>query len=378
MTVFKSFFQILQQRKLPLMIYIPVFLGLCIGFSNLSASDESQFQPTNIKYGIVDEDNSALSQGLIAYLEENNTVTRYDEYNSSLGDQIYYDLLDYVLVIPEGFGDKLTAGESLDGMLQSYAMPDSTALQYGGSQISQFLSTYTAYCKLGISEDEILAKTVETLTQEGDIVIANEQGKVIVPDEDYYFFQYLPYLLICLMIQLLSTILVSYRKDDVARRMECAQMSVLKRNLCLFSATLVLSAVLFLLFLGIKFVIYGPVIHPYRLVNMILFFGVSVSLAYCLSVFSPSDSIISLVSNVVGLGLAFISGAFVPAEFLPEGILNLSKCFPMYWNLQINRWAVDGPLSPEPKVLFCFGFQLLYIVVFLAIALLASKKRQQR
>ena len=148
MTVFKSFFQILQQRKLPLMIYIPIFLGLCIGFSNLSASDESQFQPKNVKYGIVDEDNSTLSQGLIAYLEENNTVTQYDEYNSSLGDQIYYGLLDYVLVIPKGFGDKLSAGENLDDLLQSYAMPDSTPLQYGGSKISHFLITYTAYYKM--------------------------------------------------------------------------------------------------------------------------------------------------------------------------------------------------------------------------------------
>ncbi len=378
MTVFKSFFLILNQRKIPLMIYIPVFLGLCIAFSKTGDTADGSFTPTNTHYAVVDEDQSTLSQGLIDYLKQNNTVTLYDAYDSTLGDQLYYSLLDYVLVIPHGFGEAVLSGANIDDLLSGYAVPGSTAEQYSANQITQFLNTYRAYQQLDMPSEKIMEKTVETLTKACDIVISNDQGEVIKPDEDYYFFQYLPYLFLCMMIQLLTAILVIYRKEDVARRMDCAEISVMKRNLCLFLATLLTSAVLFVLFFSFKFVLFSTELHPYRLINTILFFGISVSLAYCLSVFNPGDSIISLVSNVVGLGLAFISGAFVPTEFLPNGILTLAKCFPMYWNLQINAWAVEGSMTLEPKVLFCFSFQFLYIVLFLAIALFVSKRCQQR
>lgn len=48
------------------------------------------------------------------------------------------------------------------------------------------------------------------------------------------------------------------------------------------------------------------------------------------------DSLNGIV-NVVALGSSFISGAFVPQEYLGQTVLNFSKVFPSYWFIRNNE-----------------------------------------
>ena len=50
----------------------------------------------------------------------------------------------------------------------------------------------------------------------------------------------------------------------------------------------------------------------------------------------------TMITNVVALGMSFISGAFVLSEWLSDAVIKASKVFPMYWFLHGNELALEG------------------------------------
>ena len=53
------------------------------------------------------------------------------------------------------------------------------------------------------------------------------------------------------------------------------------------------------------------------------------------------EDAISGIVNVVALGSAFLCGAFVPAEWLPDAVLKFAHILPAYWFINSNNLLVD-------------------------------------
>jgi ABC-2 type transport system permease protein len=92
-----------------------------------------------------------------------------------------------------------------------------------------------------------------------------------------------------------------------------------------------------------------------------------------------SESSIPAVSNVLTLGLAFISGVFVPAELLGSLVLKVASFTPTYWyvaaNNRIAALASFNYASLQP-VFSAMLIQAGFALAFIAIALVLGKKRR--
>ena len=86
-----------------------------------------------------------------------------------------------------------------------------------------------------------------------------------------------------------------------------------------------------------------------------------------------SSDLINGISTVASLGTAFISGVFVPQEFLGAKVLAVAKFFPTYYFVTINNMKITsfGDVSYE---LF---MQVLFGIAFLSIGLYFSRVKQR-
>ena len=89
---------------------------------------------------------------------------------------------------------------------------------------------------------------------------------------------------------------------------------------------------------------------------------------------------VSMVSNVIALGMSFLSGVFVPIEFLGDGIIKAAHFLPAYWYIMGARLIDSGNYQSSPDLLWRYmGIEVLFAACFVCLGLaLARAKRQTK
>lgn len=124
MQVYKLSMKILKHNRIVFALYLVIFVGLSLLFTNsASDNDVSNFTETKISIGVVLEDDTALTQGLLDYLEKIGSVTLYSDQNDELQDAFFFRQVQYVLKIPKGYTQDFLNKEARDLEKLSSQMP---------------------------------------------------------------------------------------------------------------------------------------------------------------------------------------------------------------------------------------------------------------
>jgi len=92
-----------------------------------------------------------------------------------------------------------------------------------------------------------------------------------------------------------------------------------------------------------------------------------------------SRQTVGAIGNVLSLGSAFITGVFIPQEFMNKGILKLAQFFPNFWYIKANDYIAEVTkfnfrvLQPAFEA---FLVQIIMTVVFIILSLVISKRKQ--
>ena len=115
------------------------------------------------------------------------------------------------------------------------------------------------------------------------------------------------------------------------------------------------------------------------LVNSFIFTLSALSMGLLISTIVKSRSAMSAAANVVSLGLCFISGVFVPQEYLGKAVISIAKFNPVYWYIKANEEISILVNFNETNVvpiiynmLIVFGFA----AAILAVTLVIMKQRR--
>lgn len=123
MQVFKAFLKTSMKYMPQTMLYFAIFSAIAFMISNsASGTDKSGFQAVELDIGIVDEDKSATSLALAEYLDGMHHVTSFAYGREVLLDRLFYRDLNYILVISDGFENRLLDGES-EGLFETIQIP---------------------------------------------------------------------------------------------------------------------------------------------------------------------------------------------------------------------------------------------------------------
>lgn len=387
MQVFKTFLKIAKKRFPSVLLYYIIFTVIVIALSKIGASDhETSFTATKADICIMDEDDSTASHALSDYLFSiHNPVTLKDTDTMTLQDALYYQEVDYILTIPEGFEEQLTASDAKD-FLQISMRKDSSNGYFVDQQVNEYLSSVRLFMAGGFSLSEAVTKSAEALSEGNDTSILNIEEDNVKGTQIglTYFFQYLPYVLINMLLLGMTPILITFNQKDLGARISCSSLSLKSKNTQITLGCIVFCLFVWLLFILTALFIYGAdslfSVNGLRsLLNSIMVLLFSVALSLLISTFSLKAQSLSMIANVVSLGLCFLSGIFVPQYLLGKGVLAIAHFLPTYWYVRIN--SMLGGMSDEilttGKYWRFIGIQFGFFVAVFCIYLVSSKYQKR-
>lgn len=384
MQVFKAFFTIAKKRLNAAFIYFIIYAIITVLMSATASDTYSEnFQATALSITIADEDNTTASRALTDYLSSIHSVTEYNGDEEKILDQIYYRTLDYALTIPAGFEDSLLAGDTT-GLLSSKIIPQSTRGHYVKQQITQYLQTLQLYLAGNYTLEDAISHTNNAIASIPVVkTISFHAENANTNSNVFYFFQYLPYIFIVMLFSGMAPILVTMNQNHMKERTACSALPSLKRTQQLSLGCLLYSLGIWTLFLILLSVLYRTdmvqVNTPYAILNSFVFLLFSTAVTLLVSCFSPDDNTINMMANIIGMGMAFACGVFVPQSMLPDGVLSVAKFLPAYWYIRANNM-----LAGFGKEVFdiefywiCIGIQLLFTAAVFAVAMVFAKQRRK-
>ena len=387
MQVFKTFLKIAKKRFPSVLLYYIIFTVIVIALSKIGASDhETSFTATKADICIMDEDDSTASHALSDYLFSiHNPVTLKDTDTMTLQDALYYQEVDYILTIPEGFEEQLTASDAKD-FLQISMRKDSSNGYFVDQQVNEYLSSVRLFMAGGFSLSEAVTKSAEALSEGNDTSILNIEEDNVKGTQIglTYFFQYLPYVLINMLLLGMTPILITFNQKDLGARISCSSLSLKSKNTQITLGCIVFCLFVWLLFILTALFIYGAdslfSVNGLRsLLNSIMVLLFSVALSLLISTFSLKAQSLSMIANVVSLGLSFLSGIFVPQYLLGKGVLAIAHFLPTYWYVRIN--SMLGGMSDEilttGKYWRFIDIQFGFFVAVFCIYLVSSKYQKR-
>ena len=375
MQVYKVFFQILNKQKGQIIMYLGIFMGIALAVSSQKGkSTEVAFEASSYQFAIFDEDNSSVSKALIQNLETNNERVTIVDSKESIQDELYNRNVYSVLRIPEGFGDSLKDEEVKK--IDITSVPGTVYKETFESLTTQYITVLRGYLAGGFTEEEAIKKAGSV--DDSEISVAVEGGSSTKHSSVYHFFAYVPYILLSLCIVGISPVLVVFHKKDVRDRIQCSSYSLMKTNRELILGTVTAGLLFGVLYFLCSLIGAGGAVISVKgvlaCINMFAFLFVALGIVFLLGQVLKKTTAISMVSNVLALGMSFLTGIFVPLEFLGDGIIQFAHFLPSYWYILGVRLIDTYTEGADLTLLWQYvGIQLLFAVAIIAVGLAYSR-----
>ncbi len=357
-------------------MYLGIFIVLAFLLNQSGSDTPERFRASKADVGIIDYDDSPVSAALVEFLSEKHHVVDVPEEEIGIQDALYNLEAVYVLVIPKGFGDAFGSDAAAE-MLQYYDSKDSADDTFLNIQINQFLSLTAAYYSNGYPLDEAIALGKDTIQTETKVSIHSKSAS---NSGIYYFFNYIPYVLLCMLITTMGPVLMRFYNKETEARTMCSSMPPSRYTLWLAAATGIFSLFCFAIFIICSAILYPGTFFS-RLgilytANTFVFLLVSVAITLIISMLAGSANALTILSNILGLGMSFFCGIFVPMEFLPHGLLKFSQFLPAYWYIKALHVleTYSGTSEQLKQFLTYLGIQFCFVAALFSVALVLRKR----
>ena len=380
MTIFKTFFKVARKYIGNIFMYTAIFLSIVLVIAkvnnNITAED---FMASQVKVAVFDHDNSDLSKGMVQYLNEHHKMVKVEEELNAIRDRLYQRTVEYVIIIPEGFGESLTGeGETLT--LDVYKLPGSMTSQFMDMAIDTFLSTYRGYLAAGIEPEEAYAKTVDTIGLQTDVAFySGKEAPAYAPI--HYFYMYVPYALISVVVLAIGPILIVFNNGQIKNRINCSRVSAFRKNMSLMAGSGIYTVLIVLIYFVITCILYKEdvfnTIGVFRVLNMLLYAFVCLAFAFLMSLLTSKSHLLNMFTNVFGLGSSFLCGVFVPRMWLSDGVVAIGRFLPAYWYVNVEEALCSGEAAASSVIATGYLVQILYGVAVFVIALVLSQYKRK-
>ncbi|MBO4696377.1 MAG: ABC transporter permease [Lachnospiraceae bacterium] len=377
MQVFKAFLKILKSKFPSAVIYIVLFFLVGMLMTKTEAK-ENVWEKTQLKIVVEDLDNTPESRAIVDIISKGNVVIAPLESEDDLTDALYYTTVDYAVTIPKGFAERLTAGET-ENLLDTSHIHESYATANVEMLIGKFVNTYGAYRLLGYDSSEASAKSNTALSEDAVVEILTKETEAKSSNETLLiFFRFLPYILLCVILNMLCPALIVMSKKDIRFRTDCSGIRPTSYTMQLFTASALYIGVIWLTFVVVGAALNG-VVYTGRLwlvvLNSLLFALFGGVLALFISEFAPSETVVNLLTQLCSLGMCFLCGVFVDQSLMGAGVLSVAQFLPAYWYVRVLRMIGGEIPFSAGGIAMGLGIQAAFIVVFVLLTLLTRRSR---
>jgi ABC-2 type transport system permease protein len=385
MQVFKFYFKIIKANIKRMSIYIIIFLSLSVIMSmSTKPKDEEIFTQvkTNVAFINLGE-TTALTEGFKEYLSKHVNFIEIENNDEKLQDALFFREVEYIVTVPKDFTMDFLQGKPVE--LQKTIVPSSTTRMYVDMAINKYFNMARVYVNNmpGITVENLVNEIANGSPAESQVQLKTFGDKKQNNASAVNYFNFLAYSLFAILIFGVSSILMVFNDKNLRRRNLCSPMKNTTFNLQLIMGNLVFALVCYVFFTGFGFILHKGNLISYNglllCISALVFTIAALSISYLAGLLIKNTNAQSAITNVLALGFSFISGVFVPQQFLSDKTLVIASFTPTYWYVKANN--VIGTLSnfnfDNLSPVFTYMLiELGFAIAIFSVALVVSKQKR--
>lgn len=380
MTVFNTFWKVVKKYKGTVIGY--TIMLVIFGTINMASNDTgSMFTNSKPDILIVNEDKeNKVTDNLVNYLQENSNVVRVEDNEESRNDALFYRDVNYIIYIPEGYGNMVLNGENPTINVKS-------TNNYPASLAEMMLSRYIKVQNIYLKQTNVASLLTEKINKALDEKVTVEKTSKLDTNEmakASRYFNFASYTIMGAVIFIICLVITSFHKKEVYKRVIVSSMEPKKHNRYILGASLIYALAVWLLYVILGIFVLKDTMLSLRGVmyalNTLVFTFCTLTIALLISSLTNNKGAITGIVNVVALGSAFLCGAFIPTEWLPEIVVKISRIIPTYWytnsnNLLANMESVS--LQSLENVFINMAIIIAFSILFIIINNIVSNKKKK-
>ncbi|MDO4466389.1 MAG: ABC transporter permease [Bacillota bacterium] len=370
MTVFKVYLKILNRYKFSVILYT-VLLVAFAAINNQSRTQQSMYEASLPTIAIEDLDRSDLSKEFVKYMDSKTEIIEIDAQQRK--DALFYRQLDFVLTIPKGF-EKDTMAQNVpeiaiekSGDFSSY---------YANMIMEQFLQATQRLAKVDTKVEDLIRDVNASLKTETKVYMESKLNHSSLNALTSYY-NFSTYSLLAGVLYIIGLTMTSFKKEEIKKRLLVSSTKESSIQTQLWICNIGYALVLWSLYVLISYFICGDVLLSthglYYIMNSFVYLICVTTMAFFISTFVQTREAVNGIVNVLGLGSAFLCGAFIPVNLLPKFVLKIARVLPAYWFIQSNETIRTIEVFSNTNVqviysnamvmaLFALGFFILTIL----------------
>ena len=336
MTVFKTFFRIVNKLKPTIILYTALLI--IFGAVNMKTSDNNiNFVNSKPDILIINQDvNKGLTKNLIDYMKKNSNIVKVENNEEKINDALFYREVSYVIYIPKDYRKNVLLGKNPKLDIKK---TDEYDAHLSEMMLKRYIKLQNIYNKEAGSEDELITLINDNINDDVNIKITSKVDTSKTYNIAYYF-NFASYSILAIIIYIVCLVLCSFKEESISKRINISSINYKSHNNKILLASIVFSSIVWLLFVIIGVIVVGDIMFSLRglisIINSFIFTFCALTLSILISSLTNNKNAISGIVNVIALGSAFLCGAFVPAEYLPSSVLNFAHILPAYYYINSN------------------------------------------
>ncbi len=380
MTVFKTFFRIVNKLKPTIILYTALLI--IFGAVNMKTSDNNiNFVNSKPDILIINQDvNKGLTKNLIDYMKKNSNIVKVENNEEKINDALFYREVSYVIYIQKDYRKNVLLGKNPKLDIKK---TDEYDAHLSEMMLKRYIKLQNIYNKEAGSEDELITLINDNINDDVNIKITSKVDTSKTYNIAYYF-NFASYSILAIIIYIVCLVLCSFKEESISKRINISSINYKSHNNKILLASIVFSSIVWLLFVIIGVTIVGDIMFSIRglisIINSFIFTFCALTLSILISSITNNKNAISGIVNVIALGSAFLCGAFVPAEYLPSSVLNFAHILPAYYYINSNDLLKNIDvinISSMHPIIINMVIIIIFSILFIILNNIVTRKKRK-
>lgn len=380
MTVFKTFFRIVNKLKPTIILYTALLI--IFGAVNMKTSDNNiNFVNSKPDILIINKDvNKGLTKNLIDYMKKNSNIVKVENNEEKINDALFYREVSYVIYIPKDYRKNVLLGKNPKLDIKK---TDEYDAHLSEMMLKRYIKLQNIYNEEAGSEDELITLINDNINDDVNVKITSKVDTSKTYNIAYYF-NFASYSILAIIIYIICLVLCSFKEESISKRINISSINYKSHNNKILLASIVFSSIIWLLFVIIGVTIVGDIMFSIRglisIINSFIFTFCALTLSILISSLTNNKNAISGIVNVIALGSAFLCGAFVPAEYLPSSVLNFAHILPAYYYINSNDLLKNIDvinISSMHSIIINMIIIIMFSILFIILNNVVTRKKRK-
>lgn len=380
MIVFNTFWKVIKKYKATVILYTAMLV--IFGSTNMQANNKAMtFTNTKPDILIVNNDKDGiLTKNLVDYLNKNTNIVKIKDSEEARDDALFYRDVSYIIYIPTSYSKNVLNG--INNTLDIKSTNDYNA-SLAEMILKKYIEVENVYASIYRDEAKIINAINKNLETNSNVEITSKLNTTTM-EKTARFYNFASYCIMAVTIYIVCLVLSSFHNEMVNKRIVVSSMNYKKHNRLILGASFAYALIVWILYIVLGIILLGDVMFTIRgliyVLNTLIFTFVALTLALLISTITNNKNAISGIVNVVALAQAFLCGAFIPTQWLPNSVLTIAHVLPAYWYINTNDILKEletiSSTTLKPVIINSI-ILILFSLIFIILKNIISKKKRQ-